>query len=145
MPRVGKVAVVGLKQVLEDLETVEYINVRNATLMAGAQVVRAEAQRLAPKKTGALRASIYAATADESEYPTAAAAASALSDGGKVLAPTVARRGSAIVGVAMEYGVVIEFSRNRGKPFLRKALDGSQDAVAEAMDRELKRRVKGLT
>ncbi len=145
MPRVGKVAVIGLKQTLKDLETVEYINVRNATLMAGAKVVRAEAQRLAPKKSGALRASIYAATADESEYPTAAATAAALSDGGKLLAPSVARRGSAIVGVAMEYGVVIEFSRKRGKPFLRKALDNSQQAIVEAMDAELKRRVKGLT
>jgi HK97 gp10 family phage protein len=117
-----------------------------------AQVIKANARKLAPVDTSAMKTSIHVVTSGKSEYPDAKAAAIAINPAiEKQIVPPIsvdeAERGvvQAIVDVPLEYADLVEhghYNVRAGKhmkpqPFLKPAGDGQANTFRQRVISEL--------
>lgn len=107
--------ITGLREIMRRLK-VDTGEALGPAAMAGAEVIRAAAEKKAPRDTGFLAESIVA----EQEGP------------------------EVLIGPQAPYGLYVEMgtSKTPAQPFLRPALDESGEAALEAMAEELRRRLE---
>lgn len=115
----------------------------DALVRAIAFAIEAEAKRGAPVDTGFLKSSIYTDTSRSSGYDAAVREAQGrlFGEEHREVFPPLPRpkRGEALVAVAAEYGIYLEFGTTRmaARPYLRPAIDRVISRVNEIARREM--------
>lgn len=127
----------------------ELLNSAKAGVSKACFDTEAEAKRLSPVDTGAMRSSIYSSVGDRSTYEMAASGAKIANSNAKMLdevkpAQSDSTRVEGIVACGVEYGFHVEYGTHgrAGQPFMTPAAERIGAQFARFCENALKAKLK---